>query len=59
MIFIEQNIDTRTSDGELMFSIHLSVAQQESEAISKRVKFGGRESQPEANLTAPSPRTAI
>ncbi|WP_339289141.1 recombinase family protein [Paenibacillus sp. FSL E2-0201] len=43
MIFIEQNIDTRTADGELMFSIHLSVAQQESEATSKRVKFGRRE----------------
>ncbi|MEK3945360.1 recombinase family protein [Paenibacillus sp. FSL H3-0310] len=43
MIFIEQNIDTKTADGELMFSIHLSVAQQESEAISKRVKFGRRE----------------
>ncbi|RNB67312.1 recombinase family protein [Brevibacillus panacihumi] len=43
MIFIEQNIDTKSSDGELMFSIHLSVAQQESEQISKRVKFGRRE----------------
>ncbi|WP_018885357.1 recombinase family protein [Paenibacillus massiliensis] len=43
MIFIEQNIDTKTADGELMFSIHLSVAQQESEQISKRVKFGKRE----------------
>lgn len=43
MIFIEQNIDTKTSDGELMFSIHLSVAQQESEQTSKKVKFGKRE----------------
>jgi site-specific DNA recombinase len=43
MIFIEQNIETTTADGELMFSIHLSVAQQESEGISKRVKFGKRE----------------
>jgi site-specific DNA recombinase len=43
MIFIEQNINTMTSDGELMFSIHLSVAQQESEQTSKRVKFGRRE----------------
>jgi site-specific DNA recombinase len=43
MIFIEQNIDTKTADGELMFSIHLTVAQQESEQISKRVKFGKRE----------------
>jgi len=34
MIFIEQNIDTKTADGELMFSIHLTVAQQESEQIS-------------------------
>ncbi|WP_407082987.1 recombinase family protein [Paenibacillus polygoni] len=37
MIFIKQNIDTRTADGELMFSIHLSVAQQESEVNLKRV----------------------
>lgn len=43
LIFVEQNIDTRTSEGELFFSIHLSIAQQESEQISKRVKFGRRE----------------
>lgn len=59
MIFIEQNIDTRTADGELMFSIHLSVAQQESEATSKRVKFGRREKAAKGKFNGSLPRSAI
>lgn len=55
MIFIKQNIDTITADGELMFSIHLSVAQQESEVNLKRVKFSRREKTAKGNFNGSLP----
>lgn len=42
LIFIEQNLDTHKDD-EFLFSIHLNLAQQESEQISKRTTFGKQE----------------
>ena len=40
IIFINDNIDTRDSDGELRLSIMATIAQEESRKISERVKWG-------------------
>ena len=40
VIFINDNIDTRDSDGELRLSIMATIAQEESRKISERVKWG-------------------
>ena len=37
IIFINDNIDTRDSDGELRLSIMATIAQEESRKISERV----------------------
>ena len=40
IIFINDNIDTRDSDGELRLSIMATIAQEESRKISERVRAG-------------------
>lgn len=40
VIFINDNIDTRDSDGELRLSIMATIAQEESRKISERVRWG-------------------
>ncbi len=40
VIFINDNIDTRESDGELRLSIMATIAQEESRKISERVRWG-------------------
>ena len=42
VIFINDNIDTRSGDGEFRLSIMASVAQEESRKTSERVKWGQR-----------------
>lgn len=42
VIFINDNIDTRSDDGEFRLSIMASVAQEESRKTSERVKWGQR-----------------
>lgn len=40
LISIEDNIDTLRSDSKILLGIHATLAEQESEKISQRVKFG-------------------
>lgn len=40
VIFVNDNIDTRDSDGELRLSIMATIAQEESRKISERVRWG-------------------
>lgn len=43
LISIEDNIDTTRNDSRIMLGIHATLAEQESERISQRVKFGLRQ----------------
>lgn len=43
LISIEDNIDTAKNDCRIMLGIHATLAEQESERISQRVKFGLRQ----------------
>jgi len=44
VLFVNDNIDTRDSDGELRLSIMASIAQEESRKTSERVKWGQKRS---------------